>query len=397
MPGTVNSSGVRLQRSLGVQLHPTSLPGGRLGPEAYAFVDWLEEAGAGWWQVLPLNPPDAFGSPYTSASAFAGWGGLLADPDARVGAAEARAFRATERAWVDDWTAFAGAGALEEQVRFAREWNALRGYASERGVRLVGDLPIYVAAGGCDHQAHPTLFLPLEEAVAGAPPDALSRSGQLWGNPLYDWDELARTGYRWWIDRMHRALELADLFRIDHFRGFAAYWAVPAGARSARGGAWRPGPGRAVFDAARAELGDLPVVAEDLGVITADVRALRDALGFPGMAVTIWAFSGRRDNPHRLENHRVDQVVYTSTHDTDTLAGAFGDRDAWGLVELTLSSPCELAIVQAQDVLGLGNEARMNRPGTTHGNWSWRLQPGQLTPGHAKRLRAAARASGRAS
>jgi 4-alpha-glucanotransferase len=196
---------------------------------------------------------------------------------------------------------------------------------------------------------------------------------------------------------MRRALELADLFRIDHFRGFAAYWAVPAGARSARSGAWRPGPGRAVFDAARADLGDLPVVAEDLGLITPDVRALRDELGFPGMAVTIWAFSGGRTNPHRLENHRAHQVVYTSTHDTETLAGAFGEDEAWRLVELTLSSVAELAIVPAQDVLGLGNETRMNRPGTTQGNWTWRLEPGQLTGAHAKRFRAAAVAGGRAA
>jgi 4-alpha-glucanotransferase len=397
MPGTVNSSGVRLQRSLGVQLHPTSLPGGRLGPEAYAFVDWLQQAGASWWQVLPLTPPDAFGSPYTSTSAFAGWDGLLADPEAPVGPAEARAFRAREAAWIADWAEFAGAGAIDEQVRFAREWGALRAYAAERGVRVVGDLPIYVAAKGCDHVAHPELFLPLEEAVAGAPPDALNANGQLWGNPLYDWDALARTGYRWWIDRMRRALELADVFRIDHFRGFAAYWAVPARLESARGGAWRPGPGRAVFDAARAELGDLPVVAEDLGVITPDVRELRDALGFPGMAVTIWAFTGRRNSPHRLENHRPHQVVYTSTHDTETLAGAFGEQDAWRLVELTLSSVAGLAIVPVQDVLGLGNEARMNRPGTTKGNWTWILDRGQLTRSHATRLRAAAVARGRAA
>ena len=397
MPGTVNSSGVRLQRSLGVQLHPTSLPGGRLGPEAYAFVDWLQQAGASWWQVLPLTPPDTFGSPYTSASAFAGWDGLLADPGASVGPAEARAFRARETAWIEDWAEFAGAGALEKQVRFAREWGALRAYAAERGVRVVGDLPIYVAAEGCDHVAHPDLFLPLEDAVAGAPPDRLNANGQLWGNPLYDWDALARTGYRWWIDRMRRALELADLFRIDHFRGFAAFWAVPARAESARAGAWRPGPGRAVFDAARAELGDLPVVAEDLGVITPDVRELRDALGFPGMAVTIWAFTGRRDSAHRLENHRPHQLVYTSTHDTETLAGAFGEQDAWRLVELTLSSVARLAIVPVQDVLGLGNEARMNRPGTTEGNWSWRLEPGELTRSDATRLRAPAVASGRAA
>jgi 4-alpha-glucanotransferase len=196
---------------------------------------------------------------------------------------------------------------------------------------------------------------------------------------------------------MRRALELADMFRIDHFRGFASYWAVPAGAASAREGAWRPGPGRAVFDAARAELGDLPVIAEDLGVITPDVHALRDQLGFPGMAVTIWAFSGRRGNPHRFENHRRRQVVYTSTHDTDTLAGAFGEGEAWPLLERTLASACVLAVLPAQDVLGLGSEARMNRPGTLRGNWSWRLEPGQLTATHAARLRDAARKSGRAS
>ncbi len=384
------------ERSFGVALHPTSLPGGRLGPDALAFVDWLQAAGARWWQVLPLTPPDAHGSPYTSASAFAAWGGILADPDAHVGSSEARAFRKRAGAWLDDWLAFAGAAALAEQVRFAREWGALRAYAAERGVRIIGDVPIYVAPDGCDHIAHPELFVPLDEAVAGAPPDALNRHGQLWGNPLYDWKALARTGFGWWIDRMRRTLELVDRFRIDHFRGFAAFWAVPAGAASALEGAWRPGPGRAMFDAARSALGELPVIAEDLGVITPDVAALRDALGFPGMAVTIWAFARGRDNPHRLENHRPNQVVYTSTHDTDTLAGTFGGAECWPLVELTLSSACTLAIVPAQDVLGLGSEARMNRPGTTHGNWQWRLEPGQLTDAHAARLRTAAMTTGRA-
>jgi 4-alpha-glucanotransferase len=235
---------MRLERSFGVQLHPTSLPGGRLGPDAYAFVDWLGEAGARWWQVLPLGPPDAYRSPYTSVSAFAGWSGLLADPEARVTAAEARAYRARERVWLDDWAAYAGEGAVADQVRFAREWDALRQYAADRGVRIVGDVPIYVAAGGCDHVTHPELFLPLDDAVAGAPPDRLNRDGQLWGNPLYDWRTLARGGFRWWIDRMRRALALADVFRIDHFRGFVSFWAVPAGSGSARAGRWRRGPGR---------------------------------------------------------------------------------------------------------------------------------------------------------
>ena len=387
---------MKLERSLGVQLHPTSLPGGRFGPEAYAFVDWLAAAGVRWWQMLPLHPPDAFGSPYASASAFAGWGGLLADPGARVEPSEERALLEREQAWAPDWAAFAGEGAVAEQVRFEREWSALRTYASKRGVRIIGDVPIYVAAEGCDHLAHPDLFLPHDEVVAGAPPDDLSELGQLWGNPLYDWSAMEAEGYRWWIDRMRRALDLADLFRIDHFRGFAAFWTVAADAETARDGWWSPGPGAALFRSAEAELGPLPVIAEDLGVITPDVRALRDELGFPGMVVLLWAFGGPRTNPHRLANHRVNQVVYTSTHDTDTLAGAMGTDDVWPLIERAFSSRSALAVIPVQDVLGLGSDARMNRPGEIEGNWQWRLEPGELTGEHAARLRSAAESSGRA-
>ena len=191
-------------------------------------------------------------------------------------------------------------------------------------------------------------------------------------------------------------LDLVDVVRIDHFRAFAGYWKVPAEAETARDGHWEAGPGAAVFRAAERELGELPVVVEDLGVITPDVEALRDELGFPGTAVILWAFQGPRDNPHRLENHRVHQVVYTSTHDTNTLAGSFPDRPAWELLELTLSSRAALAMVPMQDVLGLGAEARMNRPGEVGGNWAWQLEPGRLGPEEAARLRAAADAAGRA-
>jgi cyclopropane fatty-acyl-phospholipid synthase-like methyltransferase len=203
-------------------------------------------------------------------------------------------------------------------------------------VRIIGDVPIYVAADSCDHASRSEIFLP-GDFVAGAPPDPLNDSGQKWGNPLYDWSALARDGYRWWIERMRRMLELADLFRIDHFRGFAGYWMVPA-AGTAREGHWGRGPGAAVFRAAEHALGDLSVIVEDLGLITPDVRELRDELGFPGMVVLLWAFSGPADNPHRLENHRVHQVVYTSTHDTDTLAGHFRGEPAWPLLEMALSS-----------------------------------------------------------
>jgi 4-alpha-glucanotransferase len=393
-PDKVNSLTMWLFRSVGINLHPTSLPGGRLGPEAYAFVDWLAAAGARFWQVLPLNPPDDYGSPYASVSAFASWPGLLADPDAAVGPSEARRFEQEHAYWIGDWVAFAGADALADQVRFQREWSALRAYAAERDVRLIGDVPIYVGAGSCDHAAHPELFLP-DGYVAGAPPDPLNALGQKWGNPLYDWDALSREGYRWWTERLRRMLGLFDAFRIDHFRGFVDYWAVPA-RETAREGHWSRGPGAAVFLAGERELGPLPVIVEDLGMITPDVPALRDELGYPGMAILLWAFDGPADNPHRLENHRVNQVVCTSTHDTDTLAGTFTGEPVWPLVELALSSRAALGMVPAQDVLELGSESRLNRPGEIGGNWSWRLEQGQLGPAEASRLRSAAEGSARA-
>ncbi len=384
-----------LTRSLGVNLHPTSLPEGRLGPEAYTFVDWLAAAGARFWQILPLNPPDEYGSPYASASAFAAWPGLLADPDAPVARTELRRFERANGFWIGDWINFAGAGALADQVRFQREWSSLRSYAADRDIRLIGDVPIYVAGGSCDHLAHPSIFLP-DEFVAGAPPDPLSDRGQKWGNPLFDWEALGRQGYRWWIERMRRMLDLVDVFRIDHFRGFAHYWAVPVVAETARDGHWERGPGAAVFRAATSVLGELPVIAEDLGLITPDVVELRDELGFPGMAVILWAFDSPPDNPHRLENHRARQVVYTSTHDTDTLAGHFPGESPWALLELALSSPAALAMVPAQDVLALGSEARMNRPGELGGNWGWQLEPGQLGSDVAARLRRVAERATRA-
>jgi 4-alpha-glucanotransferase len=357
--------------------------------------------------VLPLGPPDSFGSPYASPSAFAGWDGILAEPDAPVSADETERFVATHPYWIADWAAFAGPGALAGQVRFEREWSELRAYAAKRGVRLIGDVPIYVAAGGADQAAHPALFESGE--VAAAPPDPLNEVGQLWGNPLYDWHAMRLEGYRWWTERFRRVFELVDVTRIDHFRGFVAFWAVPEGAASAKKGRWRPGPGADLFHAVEAELGRLPLIAEDLGVITQPVYDLRDELGLPGMVVMHWAFGGDGDNPHRLENHRERLVVYTATHDTDTTVGWYRnlpareraltslDRDEpqWSLIELAYSSPAQLAILPVQDVLGLGSEARMNRPGEAFGNWSWRLEPGQLTDELAARLHGLAESSGR--
>jgi 4-alpha-glucanotransferase len=388
---------VNLPRTSGVQLHPTALPSGRLGREAFEFVDWLHDAGQTWWQMLPLGPPDRHGSPYKARSAFAAWSGLLAEPDAPVAPSEQFEFAERHAFWAPDWAAFDGEGALADQVRFDREWAALRSYAADRGIRLIGDVPIYVAPGSADQSAHPHLFEP--GAVAGVPPDYFSETGQLWGNPLYDWDAMAAEGYRWWIERFRRVFELFDEVRVDHFRGFAAYWAVPEGAPDARGGEWRPGPGRAPFDAAADELHrELPIIAEDLGVITPDVERLRDRLGFPGMAVLQFGFDPTDPKSvHRVANHTEHKVAYTGTHDNDTTRGWFAalqehERDyvrrylgrdgsdiAWDFIRLAWSSVADLAIAPLQDVLNLGTAARMNFPGRPAGNWSWRYQPWMLT------------------
>jgi 4-alpha-glucanotransferase len=398
---------VELPRSAGILLHPTSLPSGTLGPDAYGFVDWLAAAGQSWWQVLPLGPPDDYGSPYRSPSAFAASPRLLAKPEARVTAGEIEDFVARHPYWAGGWARFAGEGALADQVRFEREWGALRAHAAERGIRLIGDLPIYVSDEGADLAGWPELFVRGE--VAGAPPDALSKSGQRWGNPLYEWPAHRVTGYRWWRERFLRTFELVDLCRIDHFRGFVSYWAIQERHSTAKGGRWRPGPGAELFRTLEHELGALPLIAEDLGHITPPVLRLRDELGLPGMVVLLWSFQGSRHSPHRLENHVANTVAYTSTHDTDTAVGWFESlrprqraatgldpaEPGWGLIDLAYSSRAALAIVPAQDVLGLGSASRMNRPGVTHGNWRWRLERGALTPALARRLRGLAGQHGR--
>ena len=280
-------------------------------------------------------------------------------------------------------------------------------------MKLIGDVPIYVAEGSADQRAHPEIFK--AGAVAGVPPDAYTDKGQLWGNPLYDWPALRRSGYAWWIARFRRVFELFDLVRIDHFRGFVAYWAVPEDAEYALSGTWRRGPGRLPFDAARAALGELPVIAEDLGIITPPVERLRDELGFPGMAVLQFGFTpSERHTPHVPENNREHQIVYASTHDSDTVRGwydSLGELQRgmvdetlarwgvdeperhWALIRLAFASPAMVAMIQAQDPLGLGSEGRMNQPGSV-GGWNWRLDaiPSAEV---AKRLRAATEESGR--
>jgi 4-alpha-glucanotransferase len=399
---------MQLERASGILLHPTSFPNGVLDEHAYRFVDWLAAAGQRWWQVLPLGPPEGLtGSPYMSPSAFAGSPAMLAEPGAPVGGDDARVFRERESYWIDDWVAYGGS--LEDQVRFEREWSALRAYAAGRAVRVFGDMPIYVSHDGADHRAHPRLFQ--QGVVAGVPPDAFAATGQLWGNPLYDWSAMRADGYRWWIERFRRAFALVDLTRVDHFRGFVAYWAVPEANDTAIEGKWRRGPGAAVFRAAEAELGPLDVVAEDLGVITEPVKRLRGELGFPGMAVLQFALGPDPHNPHLPQNHEEQQVVYTGTHDNDTTRGwwerlSHEDRawtglapedPAWDLMRVAWESRAALAIAPLQDVLDLGNEARMNLPGTEEGNWQWRYDADALTDANAGRLRELTERTGRAA
>ncbi|HEV7587178.1 MAG TPA: 4-alpha-glucanotransferase, partial [Longimicrobium sp.] len=300
-----------------------------------------------------------------------------------------------------------------EQFVFDRQWGALRGYANSRGIRVVGDIPIFVAHDSADVWAHPEIF-ELDEAgnptvVSGVPPDYFSETGQRWGNPLYRWDVLERDGYRWWVDRFRRTLEMVDVARIDHFRGFESYWEVPAAEETALHGHWLPGPGAKLFDAVERELGPLPLIAEDLGIITPEVERLRDELGFPGMRVLQFAFGSDADdaeNPHRPERYSSDSVAYTGTHDNNTALGWYRDEAsaetkaelaeltgpgtddvAWGMIRVVLESNADLAVIPLQDVLGLGSAARMNTPGSIVDNWLWRFREGDLTPAHAARLR----------
>jgi 4-alpha-glucanotransferase len=284
-----------------------------------------------------------------------------------------------------------------QQFVFDAQWTQLRRLAASRGVRLFGDVPIYVALDSADTWWYRKLFRlqlsGMPQAVAGVPPDYFSEDGQVWGNPLYDWPAHAADGFRWWCARIRRQLKWSDVLRLDHFRGLQAYWEVPAAAKTARGGCWREGPGASLLSSLKRELGHIPLVAEDLGVITPDVRALRDQFDLPGMLILQFAFDGSPTNPYLPANHRQRAVVYTGTHDNDTLAGWLQGLDghakdrvraqlglgheqslAESMLEEALRSPAALAVLPWQDVLGLGSEARMNTPGIEAGNWRWRFR-----------------------
>ena len=476
------------QRSSGIVLHPTSLPGrfgiGDLGNAANEFVDFLERSGQKIWQILPLGPTGYDHSPYTmNYSAFAGNPLLISlEQLAEEGLLDRdrldqlpdnghldrvdferviphkskylkQAFRRfhpddaftqfcqEQSFWLHDYALFmalleanngrdwcnweeavarrqpdalqAQSAALQDdiqyhyflQFKFFQQWKALRAYANQRNIKIVGDISIYVCYNSADVWANPKCFKLNPETlrpthIAGVPPDYFSITGQLWGNPVYDWNYLERTGFDWWIARFQATLQYVDIVRIDHFRGFEAYWQVPAGEENAINGEWITAPGYAFFETLETSLGTLPVLAEDLGIITPEVEALRDRFQFPGMRVLLFAFAEDASNPYLPHNYTRNCAVYVGTHDNDTALGWWQQASAtekqflarylgaqspehmtdinWRLLRLAYASIADLAIAQLQDILGLDNRARMNDPSTPVGNWRWRYRSSEV-------------------
>ena len=493
------------QRTAGILMHPTSLPGpygsGDLGPEAFRFMQFLAAAGHRWWQMLPIGPIGIGNSPYNSISAFAG-GWHLISPDylladklvtptdikrvrspskdrvtfppvlrfrykllrqafdrfkaSRRKRTDYERFCEENREWLDDFTLFCTlrhvhknaawpqwhpdlvtrkAAALREARRvhhdriefeqflqyvFDRQWLAFKRYCNSLGQGLIGDMPIFVCHDSADAWANQSLYL-LDRhgnptVVSGVPPDYFSKTGQLWGQPLYDWKNHARTDYRWWVARFANLLQRFDVIRIDHFLGFNRLWNVPARAKTAIHGTWTKSPGDEIFAAVKKTLGDLRIIAEDLGLLIPEAAALRDRWGMPGMRVIQFAFQGdkkcRHDQPHR---YTPNSVAYTGTHDNNTTVGWFkslpkrGRRGPDGLnsyervlrytgtdgkkihedmIRLVYASVSNTAIIPMQDALGLDAKARMNFPSTIRGNWQWRMRPDATSEKLAAKLRA---------
>ena len=440
------------ERSAGVLLHLRSLPPGEPLGQAIRLARRLARAGFRVWQLLPIGPSADGCNPFSPASAFAGDVTLLSHEDAIDAAAHAR-FRAENEDWLADWCLFralkrAHAGApwwkwpvplrrrdaqalaaarrqyaraieqeSQAQFRFHTAWQQLRQELRALGLALIGDIPMFVARDSADVWSQRALFEADADgaltAEAGVPPDAFAAGGQLWRLPPYRWDVMAATGFGWWKRRFEVQALRHDLLRIDHFRGLVAWWRVAPDAPDAVNGHWTPGPGRAAVDVLEPVLRGTQLVAEDLGVITEDVVALRHALGLPGMRVLQFAFDGDPDNPHLPQHHGSDTVCYTGTHDNDTTLGWWlhlsrEERERVArvtgyenpampkaLVDLAWSSPAPLAVVPMQDLLGLGSEARMNRPGRQQGNWQWSLAAGGVPEDFEERVHRALAHHGR--
>ena len=480
-------------RSSGILMHITSLPGpygvGTMGKQAFAFVDFLKEAGQSMWQILPLTPTGYGDSPYQSCSSFAGnhylidlealieegllkkeevepidwcWKDTKADfgklynnrlKVLRIAYSRFRdvdkefaKFRSANSAWLSDFAMFMAlkgkyAGSpwynWEEGVKmrrpeamenawrelgddinfyafvqflFHKQWTALRSYANKNGIKIIGDVPIYVPLDSVEVWSNPEMFQ-LDETltpkvIAGCPPDAFSEDGQLWGNPIYDWDKMKADGYKWWLKRLAAAGEWYDVVRMDHFRGLEAYWSVPAGSATAKAGKWNKGPDMSFIQAVKKGLPKLDMIAEDLGFLTQEVLDLRDNSGFPGMKVLEFAFDSREPSDYLPHTYTKNSVVYTGTHDNMTMRQWFdtASKDAreyaiefmgltekeglvMGTIRTAMASVSDMCIIQMPDWLNLGGEARMNFPGTlSDANWTWRAEKKDFSPELAKKI-----------
>jgi 4-alpha-glucanotransferase len=452
---------MHFERGSGILLHVTSLPAGDLGPSAYEFIDKLAKAGQKYWQILPLNQTGYGDSPYGCLSAFAGNVKLIAEDEQTISFDQFKHADDQELAdsfhrfcrenwfWLDDYSLFQGVRAANEykawnewdeplrrrdpeaireaakeydealfeekfrQFTFFRQWLAVKQYANDKGVKIIGDIPIYVAYDSADVWCNQSKFKLNEDGsprvVAGVPPDYFSSTGQLWGNPIYDWDAMRADGFSWWVERVKLNLRLVDIIRIDHFIGLGRAYEVPGGSLTAENGEWVSVPGTDLFNAFKEELGDLPFIAEDLGEVTREVEELRDAFGVAPMRVLQFAFGGDAHNIHLPHNHVPHSVVYTATHDNQTTVGWYksgmkprkqphikhclkylkssGKEINWDMIAAAFASVSETAIVPMQDVLGLDDSARMNTPATMGNNWSWRMTEEQFNTADFTRLR----------
>jgi len=441
-------------RRAGILLHVTSLPSGRLDDDALRWLDFMASAGLSTWQMLPLVIPDGSRSPYQSPSAFAMNPQLLPVEDAPVDAPEFEEYCAHQAHWLDDFALFQvlkprfnqetwvawpdpfrnrapeslvkarelDAAGIEhikqQQYRLDRAWKRIRRHADDLGIELFGDIPIFIAHDSADTWSKPQNFLLDNEGrptyVTGVPPDYFAEFGQRWGNPHYRWDRMQDNGFAWWIARMHRQFELFDLVRIDHFRGLVAVWMIEANCETAVDGYWQETPGDALLESLREQFASLPIVAEDLGIITEEVNDLRRKHRLPGMSVLQFAFDHFDDNPHKPANITNDRIVYTGTHDNDTCVGWFNSLQAHEkdfvfqvlevpptediaglLIETAMHSKADRAVVPLQDFLRLDSRARMNTPGVSEGNWGWRFEWEMLSDQLAGQTRDLVAASGR--
>ena len=428
----------------GVLLHPTSLPSGKLDQDAFRWLDFMAEAGLKLWQVLPLGVPQGNLSPYQCYSAFALNPALL-DTDKLTPVKDSKDYQQwlqQEQYWLDDYALFMAlkrvfsyqawyqweapyknrdSKALDhfkqqynllieetmwQQYQLYTRWQTVCDYATKKGIYLFGDMPIFVAHDSADVWASQDSFLldkqGMPTVVAGVPPDYFSETGQRWGNPHYNWDAMQENGFDWWLKRLHNHLQLFDLVRIDHFRGLEAVWVIDAGCETAIDGKWQKVAGDKLLEALQQSLSsdseNIPVVAEDLGIITPEVNVLREKFHLPGMSVLQFSFDSFDDNPHKPKNIQHDRIVYTGTHDNDTTEGWVKsldydtqcyimqilqvdtvDKITDALITTALATNAQLAVVPLQDFLLLDSDARMNIPGTIDGNWQWQFNWEQIT------------------